>query len=185
MLINNIDLYNPLPKKISFKQNDNDKKNKEIKDKIFFVRENTKEANKMFDFLFATLFIASTMFIPNASQKDNKYNFSTYLACLTPFLLVNAFSGPKLYGEEYKRKVQNTELKKEKPWKYLLAGIAPALFIGLEHIMSSEKSTPKDGMYKIAGAAIGAIGSLATYFLKNQAVENCENEVSKLKSQLA
>ncbi len=40
-------------------------------------------------------------------------------------------------------------------------------------------------MYKIAGAAIGAIGSLATYFLKNQAVENCENEVSKLKSQLA
>ena len=55
---NNIDLYNPLPKKISFKQNDNDNKNKEINDKIFFVRENTKEANKMFDFLLSTLFIA-------------------------------------------------------------------------------------------------------------------------------
>ena len=184
MLINKINLYDPLPKKISFKQNDNDSKTKEINEKIFFVRENTKESNKMFDFLFATMFVASTMFIPNASQKENKYNLNTYLACLTPFLLVNAFSGPKLYGEEYKRNVQNTELKKEKPWKYWLTGIAPALFIGLEHIMSSEKSSPKDGMYKIAGAAIGAISSLATYYLKNQAVEICENEVSKLKSQL-
>ena len=115
MLINKINLHDPLPKKISFKQNDNDRKTKEINEKIFFVRENTKESNKMFDFLFATLFVASTMFIPNASQKENKYNLNTYLACLTPFLLVNAFSGPKLYGEEYKRNVQNTELKKEKP----------------------------------------------------------------------
>lgn len=32
--------------------------------------------------------------------------------------------------------------------------------------MSSEKSTPKGGMYKIAGAAIGAIDGLVTYFLK-------------------
>ncbi len=55
MYINKINLYNPLPKKISFKQNDNDNKNKEINEKIFLIRENTKEANKMFDFLFSTL----------------------------------------------------------------------------------------------------------------------------------
>lgn len=183
MLINKINLYGPLPKKISFKQNDNESKTKEINEKIFFVRESTKETKKMFDFLLSISLIASTIFIPNAGNKNGKYNFSNYLACLTPFLFVNAFSGPKLYNEEYKRKVQNTELKKEKPWKYLLAGFASVLFVGLEYLFSSKKLTPKDKMLKIAGVAVGVLGSAATYFLNNQAIENCETQVNKLKSQ--
>ena len=74
--------------------------------------------------------------------------------------------------------------KKEKPWKYLLAGFASVLFVGLEYLFSSKKLTTKDKMLKIAGVAVGVLGSAATYFLNNQAIENCETQVNKLKSQL-
>ncbi len=175
MLINNI---SSKFSNNSFKKSDEIKKRNS--EKVFLFRENTKENNKLIDTLFGIALTVSTLLIPNYKKENYNQITLTYLACLIPGLIINSFSNSKIYNEEYKEKVQNTPLKKEKPWKYILASALP-LFIPVINYLTGEKITSKDKKYSTIGLAIAVISSTLTYLFKNYNIKTCEDEVNKLK----
>ena len=154
MLINKMMLYNYKPK-YSFKseeKNDYNSLKKEIlNNKIFEIRENTKQYNKGFSFLSA--------------------------------LSMAAAFAALVHDENYKKKTIETPLKKEAPIVPILSPIAAGAMVFMNWINDKLK-TPEAKLKNAALAAlVVGIGGLH-YYVTNKNVAICENQVSKLKSQL-
>ena len=180
MLINKMMLYNYKPK-YSFKseeKNDYNSIKKEIlNNKIFEIRENTKQYNKGFSFLSALSMAAAFA----ASDKEMYKAFINIPnACLCGFIYF-AFR-PLVHDENYKKKTIETPLKKEEPLVPILSSIAAGAMVCMNWINDKLK-TPEAKLKNAALAAlVVGIGCLH-YYVTNKNVAICESEVKKYKSQ--